>query len=153
MKRTFLFNDLFWIGLAILLCGGSSKLGLGSWQQPHAGFMPFLSGLTLGLLALIDLIRGLISQWKNEHLDQQIWANTNWSKLWIIMLVLFIYTALLATLGFILSTIFLLLFLFRIMEPIPFGQVICASLITTGLFYVVFKIGLESQLPRGIFGF
>lgn len=153
MKKTFFINDLFWIGLAILVCGGSVKLGLGSWQQPHAGFMPFLSGLALGLLALIDLIRGLISQWKNEHLDQHIWANTNWSKLWITILVLFIYTALLSTLGFILATILLLLFLFRLMEPKPFGQVIFASLISTVLFYLVFKIGLESQLPRGIFGF
>lgn len=132
---------------------GSIKLGLGSWHQPHAGFMPFLSGLVLGLLAFIDLIMGLFSQWKNERRDQQIWANINWSKLWLTIAILFLYTVFFSTLGFILATILLLLFLFRLMEPKPFGQVILASLITTGLFYLVFKIGLESQLPRGIFGF
>jgi len=153
LKKTFLINDLFWIGLAVSVCAGSIKLGLGSWQQPHAGFMPFLSALVLGALALIDLLRGLINQWKDERLDREIWANINWPKLWQTIAILFVYVILFSTLGFIFGTILLLLFLFRLMEPRPFGQVIFASLITTGLFYLVFKIGLESQLPRGVLGF
>ncbi len=115
--------------------------------------MPFLSGFILGLLAFIDLTIGLLSQWKNERLDQQIWANIDWVKLCLTIFILFLYAIFFATLGFILATILLLLFLFRLMEPKPFGQVIFASLITTALFYLIFKIGLESQLPRGIFGF
>ena len=59
LKKTFLINDLVWIGFAALVCWGGLKLGFGSFHQPQAGFMPVLSGLVLGLLALIDLISGL----------------------------------------------------------------------------------------------
>lgn len=152
MKKTFFVNDLFWLGLATLVCLGSLKLGLGSFQQPHAGFMPFISGLALGGLALIDLISGLINHWQDERPDREIWANINWPKLILIMAILFLYIVFFSTLGFILGTILLLLFLFRLMEPRPFWKTLIAALITTSLFFIAFKIGLESQLPKGIWG-
>jgi RsiW-degrading membrane proteinase PrsW (M82 family) len=67
--------------------------------------------------------------------------------------VLFLYTAFFTTVGFLIATIFLLLYLYRVMEPKPWKFVIFASLVTTFLFYMGFKIGLESQLPRGPLGF
>jgi len=153
VKKTFLINDIFWITLALIVCIGGLKLGFGTFQQPHAGFMPFLSGLLLGLLALVDLISGLLNQWREEKGDREIWSEINWAKIIITLAVLFIYTALFSVLGFIIGTILLLLFLFRLMEPRPWWIVFSASLVATGLFYVGFKIGLDSQLPRGLLGF
>ena len=153
MKRTYLINDLAWIGFAALVCWGGLKLGFGSFHQPHAGFMPFLSGLVLGLLALVDLVSGAVKHWKGEKEDQEIWANIHWGKLLLTLVILFIYTVFFSTLGFIPATILLLLFLYRVMEPRPWWVVVVASFITTGLFCVGFKIGLESQLPGGFLGF
>ncbi len=59
MKKTFLINDLVWIAFAGLVCYGGLKLGFGSFRQPHAGFMPVLAGLLLGVLAMADMISGL----------------------------------------------------------------------------------------------
>lgn len=153
MKKTFLINDLVWMGFAFLVCWGGLKLGFGSFSQPQAGFMPFLTGMVLGLLALGDLVCGFIRQWKTEKGDPEIWANIRWGKLLLTAGVLFLYTALFTTVGFLIATIFLLLYLYRVMEPKPWKFVIFASLVTTFLFYVGFKIGLESQLPRGPLGF
>jgi hypothetical protein len=153
VKKTFLINDILWMTLALFVCIGGLKLGFGTFPQPHAGFMPFLSGLLLGLLALVDLIYGLLNQWKAEKSDKEIWSEIGWGKIITTLAVLFIYTALFSVLGFIIGTILLLLFLFRVMEPRPWWIVATASLVTTGLFYVGFKIGLDSQLPRGILGF
>jgi hypothetical protein len=153
LKKTFLINDLMWIGFASAVCYGGLKLGFGSFQQPHAGFMPFLSGLLLGLLALFDLISGLAKGWRDEKKDGDIWANINWGKLLLTLVLLFIYTALFTTLGFVITTILLLFFFFRAMEPRPWWVVAVSSVTCTGLFYLAFKIGLESQLPSGIFGF
>jgi len=153
MKKTFLINDIFWMTLALFACLGGLKLGFGSFHQPQAGFMPFLSGLLLGLLALVDLISGLLTQWKREKGDKEIWSEIGWGKITITLAVLFIYTALFSVLGFIIGTILLLLFLFRLMEPRRWWVVLIASLVTTGLFYIGFKIGLDSQLPRGLLGF
>ena len=153
MKRTFLINNLVWIGFAAIVCWGGLKLGFGSFHQPQAGFMPFLSGLLLGLLALVDLVSGVINHWKGEKADKEIWANIHWGKLLLTLVILFIYTVFFNTLGFIIATILLLLFLYRVMEPRPWWVVVIASIITTGLFYVGFKMGLDSQLPRGFLGF
>ncbi|MDO8957872.1 MAG: tripartite tricarboxylate transporter TctB family protein [Deltaproteobacteria bacterium] len=153
MKKTFLINDLVWIAFAGLVCYGGLKLGFGSFRQPHAGFMPFLSGLVLGLLALVDLLSGVVNHWKQEKMDKEIWANIHWGKLFLTLALLFIYTVLFNTLGFIIATIPLLFFLYRVMEPRPWWVVITASVITTGFFYLGFKVGLDSQLPRGFLGF
>lgn len=153
MKRTFLISNLVWIGFAAIVCWGGLKLGFGSFHQPQAGFMPFLSGLVLGLLALVDLISGIINHWKGEKADKEIWADIHWGKLLLTLVMLFIYTVFFNTLGFIIATILLLFFLYRVMESRPWWVVIIASFITTGLFYVGFKIGLDSQLPGGFLGF
>jgi hypothetical protein len=153
LKRTFLISNLVWIGFAAIVCWGGLKLGFGSFHQPQAGFMPFLSGLVLGLLALVDLISGVINHWKGEKADKEIWADIHWGKLLLTLVMLFIYTVFFNTLGFIIATILLLFFLYRVMEPRPWWVVIIASFITTGLFYVGFKIGLDSQLPGGFLGF
>jgi len=153
LKRTYLISDLVWIGFAAIVCWGGLKLGFGTFHQPLAGFMPFLSGLILGLLALVDLVSGAITHWKGEKADNEIWANIHWGKLLLTLALLFIYTAFFNTLGFIIATILLLLFLYRVMEPRPWWMVVIASVVTTGLFYLGFKVGLDSQLPGGFLGF
>jgi hypothetical protein len=135
------------------VCIGGLKLGFGSFQQPQAGFMPFFAGLLLGFLALLDLASGFMDRWKEEKEDKTIWSEINWRKLILTMGILFVYTFLSSTLGFVIGTILLFLFLFRLMEPRPWWIILLASLTTTGLFYFVFQIGLESQLPRGFWGF
>ncbi len=153
MKKTFLVNDLFWITLAFLVCLGGLKLGFGSFHSPQAGFMPFLSGLLLGGLAVVDLIQGSLHQWKKDRGDQAIWADIHWGKLFLTLGVLIVYTVLFSTLGFLIATFLLLLFLYQVMERRSWVTVFLASAVTTGLFYVAFKIGLDSQLPRGFLGF
>jgi hypothetical protein len=153
LKKTYLFNDLVWMGFAAVVCYGGLKLGFGSFQQPHAGFMPVLAGMVLGLLALFDLVSGLVNRWKDEKEDREVWADIHWGKILLTLAVLSVYTVLFTTVGFTLSTILLLLFLFRVMEPKPWWVVLISSVVCTGLFYVGFKIGLESQLPRGFLGF
>lgn len=153
MKKTFLINDLVWMGFAFLVCWGGLQLGFGSFSQPHAGFMPFLAGLVLAFLALADLVSGLIRQGKTEKGDAEIWAHIHWGKLLLTVAVLFLYTALFTTVGFLITTISLLFYLYRVMEPKPWKWVVFASILTTLLFYLGFKVGLESQLPRGLLGF
>ncbi len=153
MKKTFLINNLVWMGFAFLVCWGGLQLGFGSFSQPHAGFMPFLAGLVLGSLALADLVSGVIRQWRTEKGDSEIWADIRWGKLLLTVAILFLYTALFTTVGFSIATIFLLCYLYRVMEPKPWKWVVFASILTTFLFYLGFKVGLESQLPRGLLGF
>ena len=153
MKTTYMVNDIFWMIFASLVCLGGLKLGFGTFRQPHAGFIPFLSGVLLGLLALVDLVSGFVNKWRKEKADNEIWAAINWKKLILAVVVLFLYSALLTTFGFAIDTLLLLFFLFRLIEPKSLWTVIIASLVTTGLFHLVFKILLSIQLPEGFLGF
>jgi hypothetical protein len=153
MKKTYMVNDIFWMSFAFLVCLGGLKLGFGTFQEPHAGFIPFLSGLLLGLLALVDLVSGFVNKWRKEKADNEIWVAINWKKLILAVVVLFLYSAILTTLGFVIDTLLLLLFFFRLTEPKSLWTVLIASLATTGLCYLVFKILLSIQLPRGFLGF
>ncbi len=153
MKKSYLINDIVWIAFAMLICGLGLKLGFGSFNQPQAGFMPVLSALLLAGLAIADLISGLLSRWKNEKPDREIWSGINWGKLILTLVVLVAYTALFSTVGFIIGSVLLLLILFRLMESRAWWIVVGASVATTVCFYIIFKIGLESQLPAGFLGF
>ena len=153
MKKTYLINDLVWIGFGSLVCIGGLKLGFGSFQQPLAGFMPCLAGLLLGVLALIDLCAGLVRQWKAEKADKEIWENINWGKLFLTLGGLIVYTLLFSRLGFMVGTFLLLIFFYRMMAKRRWWITVLAGAGTTGLFYLIFKIGLDSQLPSGFLGF
>ncbi|HSR10226.1 MAG TPA: tripartite tricarboxylate transporter TctB family protein [Thermodesulfobacteriota bacterium] len=153
MKKTYIVNDIVWMAFASLVCLGGLKLGFGSFHQPLAGFMPFLAGAVLGILALIDLVSGVANGWAKEKKDSEIWSNISWGKLISTLVALFLYTIFFTTLGFTISTVLLLFFLYRVMEPKTWYFVVSASIVTTVFFYVAFKIGLDSQLPRGFLGF
>ena len=94
MKKTYLIHDIVWMSFAFLVCLGGLKLGFGSFHKPHAGFMPFLSGFVLGLLALVDLISGVVTHWNQEKADKEIWANIHWGKLFLTLALLLLYTVL-----------------------------------------------------------
>jgi hypothetical protein len=153
MKRTYIVNDIFWIAIAMFVCWEGYNLGFGTFRQPQTGFMPFLSGLVLGVLGVVDLISGLISRFRAEKEDKEIWAEIAWGKISLMLALLLGYTAFFSTLGFVIVTMLLLLFLFRMMSSRPLWFAIIISSVTTALFYLVFKVGLDSQLPGGIMGF
>lgn len=152
MKRTFLINDLVWMSVALLFCIGGFRIGFGTFQKPHAGFMPVVAGCLLGGLALVDLLAGAVSRWKEDKCDREVWGGLNWGKIIATFLVLVLYALVFTPLGFFLSTFLLLLFLYRVMEPKPWWVVGIAAAITTAAFYLIFKVGLDSQLPQGIIG-
>jgi hypothetical protein len=112
-----------------------------------------VAGYILGGLALLDLFAGVVSRWKNDKDDSAVWGGLNWAKIIGTFLVLVVYALMFTPAGFFLSTFLLLLFLYRVMEPKPWWVIGLASAITTAAFYLIFKVGLDSQLPRGLLGF
>jgi len=153
MKRSLLASDLVWLAVGGAFFFGGLQLGFGSFRQPHAGFMPVLAGLTLAGLTAIDLTVGLLSGWSQDKQDADIWADINPARLLATTLVLLAYTLLFTTLGFVLATIPLLAFLFRLMQARAWWVILSAAVGVTGLFYAGFKFGLDCQLPRGLFWF
>jgi hypothetical protein len=71
----------------------------------------------------------------------------------IAFLALIVYALLLEWLGFILTTLLLVGFLLRTIYPQKWSVVISASVLTSLMTYVVFRVWLQTQLPAGILSF
>ncbi len=155
MRKSYLVNDIVLILFSCFICIGSLRLkqGIGTFQEPGPGFMPFLGGMILGLLSLVDFIYQWRSREDPEGDGQRVWGSVRWTKLLLAVFFLFLYTALMDRLGFSLSTTLYLLAFYRLSGVESWRTNVFASVGTTAIFYVGFKIGLECQLPRGFLGF
>ncbi len=150
MRRAYLIADLVWLALAGAVCAESVRLRVGNFHAPGPAFLPFFAGALLGMLSLISLVQ----TWREKEQQQSgPWAGTPFVKLGLLLGVLFLYTVLLNVLGFILGTFLLLLFLFRVVEPVGWKTVIIVTVLTMGGTYLLFGILIESTLPKGFLGF
>jgi len=151
MKNNDQRSSLFWlvIGLAIALY--SMKYGLGELSSPGPGFMPFLSGLAIAGLALVVFFQQLSKGSKEKLKD--LWSQTNWPSIMMVMGALVLYTIFFRVLGFLLDTLLLTAFLLRVMEPFSWKKVLAGAIGAAFGSYTIFQLWLEAQLPKGFLGF
>lgn len=150
MKKQGLFINLIWLVFSLAVCLESWRLNVGDLHAPGPGFLPFITGLLLGLLALIAFFQALRE--KPSQGKPSLSFGTYLMKVGLLAGVLIAYVLLLNILGFIIGTFLLLLFLFRIMEPLKWRTVILASIITLVVVYLLFDFFLGTRLPKGILG-
>ncbi len=151
MKNNDQRSSLVWliIGLAIMFF--SRRYGLGALSSPGPGFVPFLAGLAVAGLAAVVFFQQFSQPGKEA--GGGLWRGKNWPAMLRVMGALVAYLLVLRTLGFLLTTFFLILFLFRVMEPLGWKKTLTGSALTALASYAVFELWLEAQLPRGILGF
>jgi putative tricarboxylic transport membrane protein len=149
LKRS-LFINLFWVVFSLAVVLESWRLDVGSLHAPGPGFLPFIAAGLLGLLAVIALIQS--GDGKRETEKGQAGFGGNLLKVILLTGILVIYIYLLSVLGFLIDTFLLLLFLFRVMEPLSWKKVLLADLITLVAVYLLFEIFLGTPLPKGFLG-
>jgi len=143
-------SSVFWLVIGLAIAVYSRKYGLGTLSSPGAGFLPFLSGLAMAVLAVVVLVQRIPG--KKDTL-MGLWANRRWPAVPIVMAALVAYAVVLNTLGFVLDTFFLIAFLLRVMQPLAWKKVLAGAAGATFGSYAVFHLWLEAQLPVGFLGF
>jgi hypothetical protein len=151
MKNYDQITSLVLLSLAVYISIESSRLPLGSWRDPGAGFLPLGSGLCLGILSMVNYLQARFR--KEDYVRGSWYSKDRWKRLIVILAVLFGYSLILDFMGFLASTFILLLMLFRLVEPQKWAVALGGSTLAAVVSYVVFEIWLKTQLPRGIFGF
>ncbi len=150
MKNNDQRSSLFWLVIGVGIAFYSRKYGLGTPSSPGAGFLPFLTGVVMALLALVVFFQQFAG--KRDTL-KSLWANRKWLAVPIVMASLVLYAVCLNFLGFILDTLLLTAFLLRVMEPLAWKKVLAGATGATAGSYAVFHLWLEAQLPVGFLGF
>jgi putative tricarboxylic transport membrane protein len=149
MLRSDRYSALFFLALAIFICQQSMGIGVGTLRRPGPGLLSFGAGAAIALLSLAFLIQTVLSK-KASAGPVQDKETGGKVKTISICISLFIFTIAVNWLGFVLSTLFFTLFLFRTVESEPWWRsVIKAVLVTVGN-YLLFVVWLGLRLPRGL---
>ena len=147
MRRMDIISGVFWVCLSVLAVIESSKLGLGSWQRPGSGFLPFGAASILGLLSIVNLVSALRS---GKEIEGEGWANSKgWPRMVFVLVVLLVYTLVLEKIGFMIGTFALMLLLVKGIEPQSWPRAILFSFLVCIISYLLFQVCLKSQLPVG----
>ncbi len=145
-------SSLVWLAFAILICTESlRRLSVGTFRDPGAGFLPVVSGIVLGTLALIHFVHSSLR--KTNATQESVIVPERWMALLIVYLSLVVYVFLLEPLGFLIATFLLLVILFRMAESRPWIVIIGLGALTSLVTFLIFDVFLKCQLPKGILSF
>jgi len=139
---------LFFILFSLFVCQQSTVIGLGTLRHPGPGLLAFGAGASVGVLALVLLIRSMISpEGQAEAADRG--RTLRKGRFLLICLSLFIYTAVVNRLGFLLSTFAFVLFILRMIETERWWRTVIKSILITIGNYLIFVVWLGLSLPKG----
>jgi len=152
MGRADQASGAFWFIFSVFISYESYHLGLGSLHQPGPGSFFFLTGIVTALLSLTILLRSF-KMGTSEEAKGAAFGKRGIAKIIPVLLSLFLYAMLMERLGFLIVTLLLFIFLLRMIEKKKWWLTILVSLIVTAISYLIFELGLQSQLPKGILDF
>ena len=145
-------SGLFWLIFSVFGSYHAYKLGMGKLHQPGPGFLFFWTGIVIGLLSLTVMLRSFGKRSPDEA-KESIFGKGNVTKILLVLVSLFLYGLLMERLGFLIVTLLLFLYLLGVIEKKRWSFTVLVSLIVTIISYLVFEVGLQSQLPKGLLEF
>jgi putative tricarboxylic transport membrane protein len=151
VKTRDIISSLFWMAMGIGIAYGGYDLGMGSLRDPGSGFIFFWAGFIMSGLSLMILIGAIREKGVKGELKKMV-ADIRWKKVISVLAALVIYAYALERLGFIVTTIALLIFLFKALEPQKWSWAILGAVFSTLAAYGLFHVWLKCQLPQGILG-
>ena len=146
------WSSLVWLGVGIFICIGSLRLSLGEFHNPGPGFLSFFAGLVIMGLALVLHVRSRKARPDaKQGKSEPIWRDRQKGfKMILTVAALLAYAVAMNYLGFLISTFLFLAVLLKTIEPQRWSVALIGSLLASAAFYVIFEIGLRSQLPKGL---
>lgn len=135
------------LGIAILWQG--RDLSIGSLGAAGPGFFPTLIALALIILSLFLII----PEEKKGKQERQPVSTRSVGRVLATFVALLFYFLFLETLGFVITSFLLLVFLFVACAYRRWHSAVFAASLITGVIYVMFEILLKSDLPKGALGF
>ena len=146
-------SSLFWMAIGLGFIYGSVRLGLGTLGEPGSGFLSFVAGSCLTLMALILFIQSFIREKELPDKISVLWHGMKWHRSVMIALVLLGYILGLESIGFILCSLILIFLMLRVLEKYSWGKSILISVTASAFSYLIFSVLLKVMLPKGIFWF
>ena len=137
-----------WLALSVLVVWAGIAHDVGTARSPETGFALFWTGVVMCGLSGVVLVAGIR---EGGATLASLWAGTRWPKVLMVVVLLVAFMLLFNMLGFLLSTIPLMLILMRVVDPVRWTVALPLSVgVPLGAWWVLKRL-LLIQLPSGIF--
>jgi len=146
-------GSLFWFAVGLISIYGSIKLGVGTLREPGSGFLSFLAGGSISLMAMVIFLQSFLRRGELLVKLSALWEGVRWRRPVAIGLILVAYILALERTGFLITSLTTLFVLFKIVEKLSWVKAILISVSISGVSFCLFNYLLKATLPRGIFGF
>jgi putative tricarboxylic transport membrane protein len=147
------WSSAFWLACGIAICFTSLHYGLGTLHAPETGFVPFIAGLAISLLALIGFAGSTVRQREGIEWKPLMPEGAKGGRLLLTIGSLFAYALFLTPLGFTLCTAIFVSLLLRLGKTYRWPAAIAGGVVTALSTYGVFGALLNVQFPKGPWGF
>lgn len=144
MRRADVAAALVWLAAGVGVASAGWELELGSLQDPGSGFLLFWVGVLTSVLALAVLVGAVRAP---AGAPAPPVGGRRRLKVVLVVGALFAYGWALPSLGFVVATTLLLVFLFKAVEPQPWWVAVGGAVASTLVAWVVFHVWLGAQLP------
>ena len=145
--------NLLWLLLGIGICIQSVRHQLWNPDGPGSGFIPFLTGLLIGVAGFL-LFLGEQFKSSEQKATGKFWENPVALKR-VLYLVgsLCVMAFLMPRLGFLLTSTLASILMIRVIEPKKWVTVVSTSVVSCLLIYSLFRFLVQIKLPKGFLGF
>jgi putative tricarboxylic transport membrane protein len=148
LNNSELWGGAIGLGLGIFVIRSSFKLKIGTIHDPGSGYVLFYTGILMCLFAATIIIAAVT---EGGPTFGSRWEGARWTKPAVLIACLVVYCFALEPLGFLVSSIPLMLLLLRAIDPVRWPLAIpLAVLAPLGVWWVLKRL-LLIQLPAGIF--
>ncbi len=145
------YEGVLWTILGLFICILAWRTHFGSFHEPGPGFVAFFSGLLIGGIGFVMILTRARAKPSKAETSEAPFFPRNWRHLFFAMGLLFGYTLLLDTLGYIITTLFMMwAFFFAFGGRRWLSSLLISSFIVAST-YIIFDVWLLCQFPRGIF--
>jgi putative tricarboxylic transport membrane protein len=146
-------GGLFWLLFGCAAAYGGLDIGLGTMEEPGSGFLTFVAGSFVALMAILVVIQSFSGDAEAQARVSDLWKGAMWWRAVAIsgLILLFIFSF--ETIGFFVCSFLLLVIIMRWLEGLEWTMCLIVPTIATVTTYLVFKKMMNISLPAGIFGF
>jgi putative tricarboxylic transport membrane protein len=149
-KGADLWTGLFLIIFSGLVINEAFDLEIGTPRNPGSGFMIFGAATFLGILAIHQFIKSLLSL---ENKTGQAPEKIHTWRIVAVIAANILYIAILEPAGYLLCTFLLLCFLLQVYEKGKWVWAVGGAALTSFVSYALFSRLLQLNLPKGLITF
>ncbi len=145
------YEGALWTILGLFMCFLAWRTHFGSFREPGPGFVAFFSGLLIGGIGLVMILSRARAKPSKVETSEVPSFPRNWRHLFFTVGLLFGYALLLDTIGYIITTLFMMWAFFYAFAGRRWLSSLLISSFIVASTYIIFDVWLLCQFPRGIF--